>query len=899
MAKTKQVYDTQFAFYQQLLYFYKSGRQAIRREYTDLTRKYLDFNDKEKNSSAFLRRPQFEALEMYVFLKEFFGNRPLREIFTSWINNEDEFAANSSFVGTQGQGNFFNDLAREQAVFIKDEFEKYRFDYPNYIFALTMGLGKTILMAASIFYEFLLAKKYPADRRFCHNALVFAPDKTVLQSLKEIVTFDKGKVVPTDYVKVLDANIKVHFLDDSTDSTLNTLDNSDFNIIIANNQKIIVKRRRKEEGAAEKLFSFNPVSSGQASSRLSAIYGDVDISSADDLIINQRFQKLQRLRNIGIYVDEAHHVFGKALDKELFGTDRENSLRKTINMLVEAENRTESPVVACYNYTGTPYVNNRVLPDVAYSFGLAESIARGFLKDADVEGFHIVKDKDFLNGVINRFFNKHGRKTYEGLLPKLAIFAANIEEIKKTIRPWVEQILSDRKISLDTILVNVNDSALTKDEDIRYFNELDVPGSEGSKKQIIILCEKGREGWNCRSLFGVALFRNPASNVFVLQSTMRCLRQITDTQQKANVYLSEDNYKILDDELKKNFNIAISDIFNKGKKDKKRYEVRVLPPPRWLNIKEIQHHYEKKEKTTIDPINFCLADFDFTPYKATITIKNTMAKDREGQTISAEQYVEKREYGFLSLTAEISRYMNISCLKIQKILENSVEGADKVIKAINQYNAVLYDKIIPDIFHYLYEITVTTETNERKLLLLKDPPPDKGYYEFHADPELVVKESETTYNLVKGKSFHADTYCFDSNPEKECFNQYVFSDRVKEVFFTGMFTSHQGELAIQYIDPETHSLRNYYPDFVARMKDNTIQIIEVKGDNKLDDPVVKAKQAAAIELATESNNIEYLMLPGNFVLQTNIFDIPKNGEFTYSPTESGFGSQTAADYTKK
>jgi hypothetical protein len=616
-------------------------------------------------------------------------------------------------------------------------------------------------------------------------------------------------------------------------------------------------------------------------------------------MINQRFQKLQRLGNIGIYVDEAHHVFGKALDKELFSADKENSLRKTINMLVEAENHTESPVVACYNYTGTPYVDNRVLPDVAYSFGLAESIAQGFLKDADVEGFRIVKDKDFLNGVINRFFDKHNGKTYEGLLPKLAIFAANIEEIKKKIRPWVEQILSDRNIPLNTILINVNDDSLTKDEDIRHFNELDVPETEGSKKQVIILCEKGREGWNCRSLFGVALFRNPNSNVFVLQSTMRCLRQITNTQQKANVYLSEDNYKILDDELKKNFNIEISDVFNKNTKEKKRYEVRTLPPPHWINIKEIQHHYEKKEKVGQDPINFDIENFDFTPYKATITIKDTIAKDNKGQTISAEQYVERTEYSFFSLVAGISRYMNISCLKIQKILENSLEGIEKILNAVNQYNAILYDKIIPDIFHYLYEVIVTTKTRERKILLLNDPPPDKGYYEFHADPDLVVKANEAKYNFVREKSFHADTYCFDSTPEKECFNQYVFSDKVKEVYFTGMFTSHQGELSIQYIDPETHSLRNYYPDFVAMMKNNTIQIIEVKGDNKLDDPLVKAKQAAAIELATESNDIEYIMLPGNFVLQHNVFDTLKNEEFAYQQTENGYGSQIAAEYEEK
>ena len=60
------------------------------------------------------------------------------------------------------------------------------------LFALTMGLGKTVLMATCIFYEFLLANKYPKDKRFCHNALVFAPDKTVLESLREIQTFNKA-----------------------------------------------------------------------------------------------------------------------------------------------------------------------------------------------------------------------------------------------------------------------------------------------------------------------------------------------------------------------------------------------------------------------------------------------------------------------------------------------------------------------------------------------------------------------------------------------------------------------------------------------------------------------------------------------------------------------------------
>ena len=41
-----------------------------------------------------------------------------------------------------------------------------------------------------------------------------------------------------------------------------------------------------------------------------------EIETEDDLIANQRFEMLKRLTNLGIYVDEAHHAFGKTLEKD-------------------------------------------------------------------------------------------------------------------------------------------------------------------------------------------------------------------------------------------------------------------------------------------------------------------------------------------------------------------------------------------------------------------------------------------------------------------------------------------------------------------------------------------------------------------------------------------------------
>ena len=132
------------------------------------------------------------------------------------------------------------------------------------------------------------------------------------------------------------------------------------------------------------------------------------------------------------------------------------------------------------------------------------------------------------------------------MLPKLALFAPTIKELIEDLKPAVESVLTNLGVPIDRILVNVGDSKETTNDDIRRFDNLDTAASED---QFILLVNKGKEGWNCRSLFGVALYRKPRSKIFVLQASMRCLRQIGDGQQTGRVYLSEENAQILNDEL--------------------------------------------------------------------------------------------------------------------------------------------------------------------------------------------------------------------------------------------------------------------------------------------------------------------------------------------------------------
>lgn len=419
--------------------------------------------------------------------------------------------------------------------------------------------------------------------------------------------------------------------------------------------------------------------------------------------------------------------------------------------------------------------------------------------------------------------------------------------------------------------MNVGDAKYTKNDDIRDFNNLDILGSEGNEKQFIILVEKGKEGWNCRSLFGVALFRNPKSKIFVLQATMRSLRAITDERLTATVFLSKENYDTLDDELHKNFNMEIKDIKNPSNDDRHKYQVRVLPPPRTITLKRLWHEYTLHEKEYSEPVDFKLADADLSKYASIMYERDSLARDTTVKEKNIDHLKDNMRYSEFSLAGEVARYLNISCILAARILRESVDGIGTVLEVVNRYNAVLDDYIIPAVFHALFNVTSELKTEDRELVLLREPK-DAGYYEFSAKDDLVLTNCYPGFTPEQlKKSFHADTYCFDSIPEKECFMQYITSVKVAEVYFTGMFTSNQGDLSVHYYDPESGRIRQYYPDFLAKMTDGSYQLIEVKGDNKIDDTVVKAKKAAAEEMAVASG-VKYLMYASSQVMHTHILE---------------------------
>ena len=612
-------------FYRELLRFYRENKGSIRSHYHLLTRTLLDYNDPDKpRTGQFLRRPQFEALEIYIFLKEYIKLRPVHDIFADWYNRRNGFEKRGEVLGMGEQLVLHESLTFNEEAYaaVFKRMKAVRQEYPNYIFALTMGVGKTLLMATCIFYDFVLARKFPDDPLYCHNALIFAPDKTVLQSLREIEGFDFSRVLPPEHANWLQANLKLQYLEEAG-ATLNVVNNSDYNLIISNTQKILLKRKNKAPSSAEQLFlTTGETRSADAKSvydDISDLYGFDSPEDEADLTINQRFLKLRNLPQLGIFVDEAHHAFGDILEKELIDSRKETSLRFTINALAQGIKRLGSSMVACCNFTGTPYVKNEVLPEVVYSYSLKEAIDNGYLKTLLLHKFANTRDKEFVRAVVDDFLGKFDGRTLEGMRPKLVFFSPTIEDATGNLRPILEEELLRRGIPVSQILVNVGDPKITNNDDIRAFNDLD---SAASEKRFLILVNKGKEGWNCRSLCGVAMFRQPKSRVFVLQASMRCLRAIGDQQEEGQVYLTEENAAILNEELQQNFRLTTDDL-KRPERESHTYEVRVLKK-KSIPLTRVRHLYDCKEKTQTAPIDFDMENWDVVRYRILHTEEKTV-----------------------------------------------------------------------------------------------------------------------------------------------------------------------------------------------------------------------------------------------------------------------------------
>jgi superfamily II DNA or RNA helicase len=647
-----------------------------------------------------LRLPQRQAIEIYLWLKFVGQNRPLGEIIRAGALR-DLIGRPSALCGNATAEFLFrfakeNDL-KKLAEMVKDdplgESQDWNpflnallhdFNYPNYLFSLPMGAGKTYLMAAFIYLDLHFARLQPNDPRFARNFVVFAPQASktaILPSLQTIRNFDPSWVLPPNdaaelrrvvHFEVLDSlsskrRDKLHGNNPNLEKVNRLTQTRDFGLVfITNAEKVVMEKFSPEDQ--------------QIANPASLFY---DEKKASEVVkTNALRERLSQIPRISVILDEAHHFFTSS------GADE-----KKLKLAVDVLNQ-HGHVCAVLGFSGTPYLRHHVplagskvklsqVQLITYHYSLADGIGR-FLKVPRVTGMNVAPNK-FVSDALTNFFKDYDRIYPTGTESKIAFYCPNIEKLNTEILPEVRAWYAAHRAGREDTEIfrfyrGVKKSqkawALPKDCDA-IFNNLDQPHI---KKRVILLVAIGTEGWDCKSLTAVALPRRETTKNFVLQTTCRCLREVVSARdESALIALGEGNYETLDKELKENYALSIADLRVHAEQT-----INLLvrkPKLGKLRFKNVRRRYSIVREERDRNVAAQLGSFDFGLFKEHYPFTPTATEATVGQRGLANAVTH-------ILAAESARHL-LAYADFLAALARATWGRFSEADLVNEHDAVL------------------------------------------------------------------------------------------------------------------------------------------------------------------------------------------------------------------
>lgn len=800
----------------------------------------------EDGSSRYLRQPQIEALEMYWYVRLVLKTPHLLELYKSLFPEKAELA---SALGITQDVEFIDlntlltkaltdtDTARKYGL--EHIVESFSLSYPSYIMALTMGAGKTVLIGSIIASEFAMSLEYP-DGNFMKNALVFAPGTTIIGSLKELSNIPYQHILPPQFYKKFLANLKITYAQTGT-KDIAVDQGGSYHIVVTNTEKIILKKpaKRKNQTSLE-------LKTQEEQYRLAE---------------NQRLAKIKSLPNLGIFSDEAQNTYGSNLDEEL------KRVRATIDY-IHAENN----LVCVVNTTGTPYVGTKTLPDVIYWYGLSKGIEDGILKSLTnsiiTYDFDDTPPGEVFGDVIKDFFANYGEtKLLSGARAKIAFYFKNQEHLDES-KLKIEEVLAGVGQSPSIVLMNTQKSSA---EEIREFDRLNDPSSQ---KRVILLVSKGKEGWNCPSLFACALIRQlTSSNNFVLQASARCLRQVAGNIQPARIYIESHNQRILNNELSKTENTDLSALNKQEPKSKPvtlRFKKTTYPTlVLTRKVEEITGRSEPKEiNITLPSKSDTTKVFRsvFSPLVANSGVVLANSGEETDITFSSSTYDQ------LTVATLVANNYHLKAMPILKKLREVYGVSDvprtDLEKLFGQVEAQLGDYIVTE--KTVTQALALIKFNDDNDSPLMDQDADGNYcyaIRIHeSDESNLLSADDVAVRNKKDLSFHYSPYNFDSGPEKLFMVEMLDrlqtkSEEVADIYFTGGITNRNlTDMFFEYQKPDG-TYHAYFPDFVIIKRDGSFLLVEVKAKGKENDPEVLAKERAVKRLEEiPENKFKYHIL---------------------------------------
>ncbi|MFA6832047.1 MAG: DEAD/DEAH box helicase family protein [Bacteroidaceae bacterium] len=540
------------------------------------------------DSKGMMRDAQIEAIKTYLFLKIECNNKPLWRLFAegSFLSLDlDDISltakARSILETNQAAATLYeyaclkDDKGNIVAPVLKQYIEEhpeeiayvevfkklfYSVAYPDYIFSLPMGAGKTYLMAAFIYLDLYFSLNEPDNPVFAHNFMVLAPSglkSSIIPSIKNIQDFDPTWILPEPAASQIRNEIQFEILDEQKTAQKSNLVKNPNAQKINNHQPFEYLRGLVAVTNAEKVI-LNKIDKDRGDDR--SLYTDKeweDIKNSNEL--RNIIAKIPRL---SIFIDEVHHA-----------SDGDIKLRQVVNKWTETE--TFNSVLG---FSGTPYLSsaeavdissdlslqNKNLSNVVYYYPLIEGVGN-FLKSPLIK----ISNGDYeaiVRKGVSEFLDTYGSLVYaNGTCAKLAIYCSRIDTLEENIYPIVAELISKYGLNpTDTILKyhgGNKEYTISADAAIQ-FASLDT---HLSKIKVVLLAQIGKEGWDCKSLTSVILPQKGACpQNMVLQTSCRCLRQVVRKEQEtALIWLNEENAKTLNKELDKQQHTSIEEL-NKG-----------------------------------------------------------------------------------------------------------------------------------------------------------------------------------------------------------------------------------------------------------------------------------------------------------------------------------------------
>jgi len=785
-----------------------------------------------------LREPQLRALETYWYLRLVEKTPHIFDLYQKLFPKKKDLLeafgiSHEAFSRVDYDIDALLDFTKNNTDFVKEfQLEAVRetlmLNYPSYILALAMGAGKTILIGAIFATEFAMAQEYP-DNGFVENALVFAPGKTIIESLRELAEMRYEAVLPPRMYKSFAATLKLTFTRDG-DPDIPVTHGSSWNVIVTNTEKIRIQKETIRKSDMPQLFDLRKVDEARTE------------------IANLRLQAIASLPKLAIFSDEAHHTYGQKMDEDL------KKVRKTVDYLHNPHSESgarkahETQLVCVVNTTGTPFFQHQPLRDVVVWYGLSEGIHDGILKEVagniygiDFQG----KEKEYLSFLVEDFFKTYGEVTLpDGTPAKLAIFFPQTDDVAE-LRPIIEMTLT--RIGLSPTLILEHHTKKESKADFDRFKSKDSP------QRVALLVDRGVEGWNVPALFACALARQlKSSNNFVLQAASRCLRQVAGNDKKARIYLSLENKNVLDRQLQETYGETFAGLLG-GETHSRQAIITLrkvdLPP---LVVQKVIRNVQRavKENTPIQLTR---------PAKVADRGKVVAYSPSEtGKLLAAKEVAELYDVDTFDLytsAQDLARIYRLDAFEVLSELRRIY--TDDFSLPVSHY-----PELIEQIEKQTSQYKIVEETVEVALALVKkdgfekvtDEQGNETYtaeISYPIDREKLLIHYEAWQKLAGNFGFHYTPYNFDSNPEKNFFEILLEMlkqepEDVEDIYFTGALTdTRKTDFFIEYrgLDGRMH---NYTPDFIIRRKDGKCLIVEIKSERERENDIDGENGAKAI-----------------------------------------------------